>query len=171
MCFCFPLTSQPRQHWDAATTPITITHCSISVFPQTRRKHWITADWLMSEPGAFSPESGLRTCVWKVRIWDYACISATQPINILKSSASSGTIEGEKCANINMPLKERWLGVHRTQVLLTQLWSRSNSRSPLGRLLFISHMAWPPVLLTQDREREMLRKPYEDMSRGSVWER
>lgn len=34
--------------------------------------------------------------------------------------------------------------------------------------LFISHMAWPPVLLTQ--EREMLRKPCEDMSRGPVWE-
>lgn len=58
--------------------------------------------------------------------------------------------EGEKCANINMPLKEKWLGVHRTQVLLTQSWSRSNSPSPLGSPLFISHMAWPPVLLTQD---------------------
>lgn len=75
-------------------------------------------------------------------------------IIILMSPASSGTIEGEKCANINMPLKERWLGVHRTQVLLTQSWSRSNSPSPLGSPLFISHMARPPVLLTQDTGRD-----------------
>lgn len=103
---------------------------------------------------SFMPESRLKTCVWKVGIWDCACISLTRPIIILMSPASSGTIEGQKCANINMPLKERWLGVHRTQVLLTQSWSRSNSPSPLGSPLFISHMARPPVLLTQDTGRD-----------------
>lgn len=38
VCFCFPLTSflsQSQQHWDSATSPITITHCTVTVFPQT----------------------------------------------------------------------------------------------------------------------------------------
>lgn len=65
----------------------------------------------------------------------------------------SAQSKGEKCANINMPLKERWLGVYRREILLTQGWSKSNSFSPLGSPLFISHMARPPVLLTQDGER------------------
>lgn len=51
-------------------------------------------------------------------------------------------------------LKGKWLGVHRTQVFLTQSWSRSNSAPPLGSPLFISHMACSLVLLTQDTERD-----------------
>lgn len=51
------------------------------------------------------------------------------------------------------------------RLIQLQLFLSAGKQSPL----FISHMARPPLLLTQDRE--MLRKPCEDMSRGPVWER
>lgn len=51
----------------------------------------------------------------------------------LMSSVSTGTIEGEKCANINMPINHRWLGTdRRKETLPTRRWSRSNSSSPRG---------------------------------------
>lgn len=46
-----------------------------------------------------------------------------------------------------------------------RLFHSAGKQSPL----FISHMARPPLLLTQDRG--MLRKPVEDISMGPLWER
>lgn len=51
------------------------------------------------------------------------------------------------------------------KLIQIQLFFSAGKKSPF----FITHMAWPPLLLTQDRE--MLRKPDQDMNRGPVWER
>lgn len=84
--------------------------------------------------------------------------------SILMSSVSFRTIEEGKMCKHKHALKGQMIrGVQKRRsspdprLIQIQLFLSSGKQSPL----FISHMAWPPVLLTQDRE--MLRKPCEDM--------
>lgn len=117
-------------------------------FPQSFLDHRLQLEDVCAVPSA--PDSDLKMGMRKVGCWDCASLPTLHEAwriwkdllnSILMSSVSLGTIEGEKCANINMPLKERWLGDG--EVLPTQGWSRSNSFSPLGNKVLFLFLTWP----------------------------
>lgn len=127
-------------------------HC-YSVQHLYRRYSSISHEKIYSESMTchFVANYSLKMGMRKVGCWDRStgeerhCRIWTHLTNsILMSSLSFSTIVGEKCANINMPLKERWLGMYRgEEALLTRGWSRSNSFSPLGNKVLFSFLTWP----------------------------
>lgn len=171
MLVFFPSFLPPTVCWDAAMNHVTVSYCSIvmgdtiakSVFPQTSGSMIYNLTMLVVVCVVyFVADCGLKLGMRKVGCWECASMSTHCRIwrylanSSLMSSVSFGTIEGEKCANINMPLKERWLGVQKRRSSpdpRLQLFLSAGKQSSL----FIYHMARPPLLLTQ--HREMLRKP------------
>lgn len=151
-----------------------------SVFPQTIFSG--SSDLPLNNVCAmyFVPDWGLKMGMRKVGCWDCAytacgreALQDTRRLNQQHShefSLLQHNRRGKMCKHKHALKGKMIRGVQKRsspdpRLVQVQLFLSTGKQSPL----FISHMARPPVLLTQ--EREMLRKLCKDMSRRSVWER